>query len=281
MKSVIDLIIFRYSRKFPSWFRNFSQKVYALLLDIRMFAQYGRCGMFGGICIEVNSDCNRACPYCPRSAYERKKNCRLGLPAIQIIIGQLKEVNFTGDINFTGYNEPLTDDRILEISHLFRMNFPKNKIRIYTNGDFLSPGLLEKFNADNILLHVTLHGPPQEAKKMFRQAPGNVLVRRDIDKSILSSRGGLVRVGIQENRDFCINPYTHCYIDCEGNVILCCDDYFSANVFGNIHEKNLMEIWFDDDFFALRKRIRRGRDLPDICLRCMDLHNNPDIDEKP
>jgi radical SAM protein with 4Fe4S-binding SPASM domain len=63
--------------------------------------------------------------------------------------------------------------------------------------------------------------------------------------------------------------YESLIIDYAGNAILCCNDYHSSIIFGNIAQDTLLNIWENKKYKKLRKRLRkRIYDLP-ICQICV------------
>lgn len=57
-------------------------------------------------------------------------------------------------------------------------------------------------------------------------------------------------------------------IDCEGNVVLCCNDYNSNVVFGNISTSEISSIWNDKYYKKVRESTSRGVWLFDMCRKC-------------
>src|SRR3989338_8765338 len=82
--------------------------------------------------------CNRHCKFCPR--YDPKKykseNKYISLDLYRKIMAQLKEIEYTGMISYSGFSEPFLHKDLVEIIRLTRQACPKSRIEIYTNGDF-------------------------------------------------------------------------------------------------------------------------------------------------
>jgi hypothetical protein len=53
-----------------------------------------------------------------------------------------------------------------------------------------------------------------------------------------------------------------------GNAVLCCNDYNSSVVFGNIKDKDTHEIWHDKTYVKIRNMIGNGFWPYDICKVC-------------
>jgi len=82
----------------------------------------------------------------------------------------------------------------------------------------------------------------------------------------LRSRGGLIEIkGKKKTR--C--DLTLLVVDYKGDVLLCCDDYFGKYSFGNVNDKNIMDIWNSKNFKSMRKKLRKGIFELDICKKCV------------
>ena len=64
----------------------------------------------------------------------------------------------------------------------------------------------------------------------------------------------------------CVIPWVHALINPDGSVYACCSMY--SRCLGNVREKRLSEIWQDEPYQELRKKMRNLQ-LPE-CLRCME-----------
>ncbi|MFW6231368.1 MAG: SPASM domain-containing protein, partial [Nanoarchaeota archaeon] len=126
-----------------------------------------------------------------------------------------------------------------------------------------------------VALNITLHDDRKKKaiQNILKQAhaENKVFLREHIEESILSTRGGLISVKHPEQKHFCVVPFTEMTIDHRGNVRLCSDDFFSTMVFGTIKEKSVLDIWNQETFSQLRRDIRKGKSLPLICRKCMQL----------
>jgi MoaA/NifB/PqqE/SkfB family radical SAM enzyme len=235
------------------------------------------------IAIETNAYCNRKCPYCPNSRYDlrsdRKTKIDKGL--FRRIIDELAEMNYYRTIYFNIYNEPLTDERLPDLVEYTRYKLPGITIEIYTNGDYLDYGLYRLLREKGVnRFIISIHGESLSVKlaetlrNIQPEERGvSVIVRNTFDdymngRDVFFNRGGSIDIKrTPASSRHC--PYVLvCNIDFKGNVILCCNDYFSRHVFGNVNTQALRDIWFDRDYMLLRNRIALGyRDLP-ICRQC-------------
>ena len=61
---------------------------------------------------------------------------------------------------------------------------------------------------------------------------------------------------------------TYPVINSLGDLIICCQDFHNNYVFGNIMQKSLKDIWFDEKNIKLRKRIYNYKFDLKICRDC-------------
>ncbi len=112
--------------------------------------------------LETNSDCTRDCHYCARDS---SLDDILQEDTVHDLIDQLVDWEFKGRLSFHSFNEPLTDERILGFYQYASEYLSKTQIEVFTNGDLLTPRLLEDLldiGVDRI--YVTNHEPTPQAQ---------------------------------------------------------------------------------------------------------------------
>lgn len=96
--------------------------------------------------------------------------------------------------------------------------------------------------------------------------------------SSLENRGGNIsmaeqmNLGAMENRTECIRPSREMCILYNGDVVLCCVDWFRTVIAGNVGEKTVQDVWNSDVFRRIRTAFADGdvASLPDICVNCTE-----------
>jgi hypothetical protein len=113
----------------------------------------------GRIEMETHSYCNRRCSYCPNVVGDRLgANQFMPTDIWEKIIGGLEEIEYRGNLVLNYYNEPLADRSILDRIREARPRVPKARIMIYSNGDYLEPGLIDELaDAGLDYLHISIH----------------------------------------------------------------------------------------------------------------------------
>lgn len=247
---------------------------------IKFYFRYGYGDFFSDLNIEINTYCNRRCSYCPNSIYDRglKENEKfMDTNLYYKIVDELSEINFKGRISPQCYGEPLMDERLPELMEYTRKKLPKVKLVVISNGDALT---VDKFNqlinsgVDKFT--ITQHGKSMSPnmKKIFEYLEEHPEKKKKIkydsfsDDTPLYNRGGLIKPKVVNTDPRCANPANPLCIDSDGNVILCCHDYFSSVKFGNLADQKLLDIWFSKKYKNLRAKLRKKEFQLPICLKC-------------
>lgn len=125
--------------------------------------------------IETSSQCNRRCSYCPNSIHGRAKgNDFLDWAVFSRLLDDLAEVDFSGEIVFSGNNEILMHERNFDYLAEARQRLGGARLVVLSNGDYLDRPRLERLRESGIdRLVVTLHpgpGKPYDEAEVERRA---------------------------------------------------------------------------------------------------------------
>jgi len=68
----------------------------------------------------------------------------------------------------------------------------------------------------------------------------------------------------------CYFPFSQCFIQLDGSVRICCLDVDGKEIFGDLKNSSIKELWKNTDFVRLRKNLVNGNrdELPKICQSC-------------
>ncbi|MGI6655815.1 MAG: radical SAM/SPASM domain-containing protein [Desulfobulbus sp.] len=267
----------QYATQHNTWSQHFKWFRYR----IKSVLRYGHWDFFSDFNIEINTSCNRRCTYCPNSIFDRGAlhNERLLDEAIYYkLIDELAEIRFRGRISPQLYGEPLLDKRLPRLMRYTRGKLPKVRIVLISNGDALGVDQFENLLAAGVnRFSLTQHGPIMSATmcELFAYLADRpdrqrlVSCSRFDETTPLYNRGGLVHPPVVNTTPRCADPANPVAIDADGNVILCCHDYHSTVIFGNLGEQSLRDIWFDPRYRTLRRELRQRRYRLPICKRCI------------
>ncbi len=260
--------VFDYGKRFvPVNYRIRLLRIYTNAINL---LKYQTIDMFDLVLIETRSECNRKCWYCPNSKYSRP-NGILSVKTFKNIINQLSDIKYSLVLGLHFFNEPLLDKRLPDLVEYARKKLPNIKIKISTNGDFLTKKLYAKLiNCGVDEFFITNHTLNQF--KELEQLDKVVIYK--LQKESLMNQGGLINGNFQKQVRC---KMKHLVINYEGKTALCCKDYFAKHSFGNVNETKIMDIWNDIAYKLIRKHIREGRHDYDMCKKCMMIYEGAKV----
>ena len=248
----------------------------------RYLMKYRTTDFFHHIDIEISSACNRRCKYCPNYKYDRGliKNQKL-MPekTFKKIIDELAEINYSGMVTPSVFNEPLLDKRVIKLLKYTREKLPKSKILIVSNGDYLTPKLYQEFLDIRVSeFLITEHGTSmtKNMKDTFNYIKKNnvrniIVYRKFTEDTPLYNRAGMIEHKTIIPEAPCSYPLSPIVVDHKGNVVLCCNDYFAAHVYGNVNKERLVDIWNKPNYKQLRVEIQKQIFKLPICKKCVGI----------
>ena len=235
--------------------------------------------------LELDSICNRKCIYCPVSIRPRPHQ-KMSFELFKKIISNLNEINWKGILLPHFFNEPLIDKRLKSFLSYAKNILKDNvKIIILTNGDLLNIGLfsewVEKLKIVD-LFNVSIHDDKPKKHLLLLQ---KYVTDKSLDfnfklNNIKSentpkyNRGGLIKIKGKTVQDYLIkygcNWALKMVITASGNYLICCNDYEEKNIFGNINNFSIKELWFDA--VNERKNLYLANYERPICKACIGLN---------
>lgn len=208
--------------------------------------------------MEISSQCNRQCSYCPNALTDRiSTNHLLPWEDIEKISDELAEIDYDKTVSFQNYNEPTLDERLPDIVSLLRKKLPKARIGTTSNGDFLNRDYLEKLAScgmnylrisphiapgqkysfanvlrrlgditDRLKLKISIVAVPQMGGKVQASWEGlgmQVFSDHADYARVGNDRGGTLNIERKPLRTApCFQPLRLFYILYNGNIIPCC-----------------------------------------------------------
>ena len=237
--------------------------------------------------INITELCNRKCVFCPRVDPDVYPNRKLFIQekTIDRIINELIRLDYKGKVSFSGFGEPLLNKNFCNILKKFRDNLPNIFLETNTNGDFLtSKKLKELFNSGLNKLYWNLYDGPEQiefSKEIIKQSeidPSLILFRphwKNCDENewglILNNRAGSVdieSISILPLKQKCNLPFYKMFIDYNGDILTCCNDWMRKRVIDNVFNNNLDEIWFNESLNSLRLKLSKNDRNIEPCKNC-------------
>jgi len=237
-------------------------------------ATYGRDDIFTAIDIETNSRCNLKCTYCPVSMYDRGDHF-MSDELFRKVVDDLASFPFPyqGRVSPHFYGDPLIDDRLPTLLAYVREKLPLSSIIIHTNGIKLTR---EKFRAlvdagvTGFLITRHMKFWPKTVRDILELEPNakkHITLQR-LDNVGIFERGGDKPVHKKRKTGSCYYVSDEIAIDYRGNVV-CTNDFFIRDGFGNVNNRSLADIWWDPAFVETRRQARAGNLTLQHCRECL------------
>ena len=283
LKSIYELIdskiLYGISKMFPSIYR-FYTSFYDKFIPYINLIKYKDKYFFYSVAFEISTYCNRKCWYCPNVDNETPKEF-MPWEIFEKAIEELKSLKYSGVIVYHLYNEPLYDERLVEFIKYTKQNLPKALTILNTNGDLLT---LEKAKElvnsglDKIVATVHDKNPDRnlERLKPVKELLKSKMILQSSNDLYLENRGGEIDISKSEkklkelNKKRCNTPIKGINIRKNGDIILCCNDYYSKHVMGNIMNDTILNIYYSPFYKNIREKLLINNEviLP-ICKKCL------------
>ena len=213
--------------------------------------------------IELTSQCNRQCSFCPNSYIDRhSKNKVLDEKVFKKLIKELDEHNYSGFISFSRYNEPFMHRDILEERiRYIRQHLDNVTLVTNTNGDF-STAMID-------IDQITIMDYDNNKKEI------NTPTFRIMKLGKINNRGGALDIKKEIRTEPCFEPTFFVGIDYTGDVMPCCNlrndvELHKPYILGNVKKNTLEEILNTEKAVRFRKLAASGNPLylPEPCKFC-------------
>lgn len=236
--------------------------------------------------IEVNTTelCNRTCVFCPRHNPEvfPNRNLHMTRKGASNICRNISD--YRGKISFSGFGENLLNPNFVGIVRTFRNELPEATLECNTNGDKLTSEYAKNlFDAGLDLLYINLYDGPEQMDH-FNSVMNDISEDRykfrmhwsQADHGlILNNRSGTIDwVGI-EDTDItklkgkpCHYPFYKMFLDWNGDVLFCSNDWGREHVIGNLMQDTLHDVWFSKPMTKIRKKLIVGDRTQSPCNKC-------------
>jgi len=266
--------------------------------------------------IEIHSYCNRKCPWCPNGYVDRSFYKELDEEVYLEILRDLKRNNFDymrdkndkKRITIHRFFEPLSNAELVKKRVIQGHEIiPKAEFSLNTNGDFLSPEVLDGLYLESLyIMDYDCKGREYWLEKfkklnvLFINERDNLLIgtHKNINKVVccldwpkhaeLEDRAGFLpeevyyngeKMSWKNNRDVrrepCLEPTYFISIDYNGNVMPCCHmrsdiPRYSEFILGNVYKNKLSEIFSSEKAESLRKLLYSSNysQFPSHCRHC-------------
>ena len=254
--------------------------------------------------IEINSDCNRKCVFCPRgtdvsrwqpdTANTKKKALigkRMATEDVLSIMDQNIAFGFNAEVGFDFYNEVTLDERLLFFCEY--ANLQSSPVAIVTNGD--SMRVDEKFTKELFRLvsfiSISLYDyKDKDGRQKLMSEWDKYLVGLGIHKrqyELVGEWAGFGnRAGLIDRRDKflggadkdklvpihanCKKIHSKLNIRYDGEVPICCEDSHIRYSLGNVLKTSIEEVWYGEKMRKATELLMQGnRAAITPCSKCV------------
>ena len=238
--------------------------------------------------VEVNTTelCNRTCFFCPRHDPKvfPNRNLHMTQAGAKIIAMELGRNKYKGKISLSGFGENLLNPEFHKIVFRFRMYLPKSTIECNTNGDRLTTEYAKKLFDNGLdLLYINLYDGMHQIEHfdvLMQSFPKEKYKYRahynEEDYGLfLNNRSGTIDwLGIDDS-DIeslkgkpCFYPFYKMFVDWNGDVLFCSNDWGREHVIGNLMQQSLYDVWFSKPMKKIRARLAKGDRSHSPCNKC-------------
>ena len=234
--------------------------------------------------IETINRCNSTCAFCTANIHAEKRPFRkIDMDLYKSIIDQLADWGYKGHLTLYGNNEPLLDDRIVEMHRYAREKLPDSFIFCSTNGLILNMEKLKELQPyiDQLIINnygtsYKMHRNIQEIYDYAKVHPQEfedieIVIQMRYLKEVLTNRAGSApnkQATEKVIKETCLLPFTDMWIMPNGKVGLCCCDNFEVTDFGDLTTQSVRECWNSPKMRKVREDIAAGRQNYPFCKHC-------------
>lgn len=253
--------------------------------DLRYHQQLGASDILSTLrSVEINPIelCNRRCGFCPRSddkLYPNQK-LKIDIGLVTKIANDLQEINFTGRVGFVGFGEPLMHNKLTECISIIKQTVTNiSSIEVNTNGDFLTATKIQDLvTAGCNTLTVSMYDHDDSAKFEAFTVGLDVLLtlRHHYNKENDFNLSLVNRIDLAHTDSIHLNltrpcyiPFYKLFIDWDGGILVCNNDWGRASNLGNIKYRSIKDIWLGKQFTDYRNELLKGNRTACVpCNRC-------------
>ena len=259
---------------------------------------------FKNIRIEINSDCNRKCVFCPRrtditrwidGGQDEKKqqliSKKMKTEDVISLLDQNVDQGFDATVSFVFYNEPVLDERLIYFSEYAKSK--NSRVVLTTNGDQMlaDQQLTKEIFRVNDHVCISLYDYKDMLGRKNLMDKWHVYLsslgikknqyRLTGDYQNFGNRAGLIDRKDKFMRNAALDQKVPIKADCrkihtklniryDGEVPICCEDSHVRHSLGNVLETSISEVWYGDKMKEATRLLSLGdRAAMAPCSKCV------------
>ena len=226
--------------------------------------------------VEINPIelCNRTCHFCPRSQTSYPNmNVKISLDTVHMISDQLSNMNYKNRVSFVGFGEPFLHKQLAECIRIIKdKNTDIKWLEVNTNGDFINRNNVSKL-IDAGCSHLTVSMYDDDCSKEILDILEGLNIHVTF-KDIHTDIQLVNRIDIyNDNADLNLNqecyiPFYKMFIDWNGDVLLCNNDWKREGLLSNIFKNTISEIWLGNEITKYRSLLQDKSRSATPCNKC-------------
>jgi radical SAM protein with 4Fe4S-binding SPASM domain len=200
------------------------------------------------------------------------------------IADQLGKIGYRGKISLSGFGENLLNPEFKRIVSTFKQRLPRATVECNTNGDRLTKEVVEDLFIRHLdFLYINLYDGPEQIEHF---EPMLVNVDRDKVKYrahyseedyglFINNRSGTIDWLNIDEEDItklqgkkCHYPFYKMFVDWNGDVLFCSNDWGKEHVVGNLLQQDLRDVWLGKEMRKIRNRLAKGDRTNSPCDKC-------------
>jgi radical SAM protein with 4Fe4S-binding SPASM domain len=219
--------------------------------------------------VEINpvDVCNRTCSFCPRSdttLYPNTKE-KMSLDLILKIAKDLKSIDYTGRVSFVGFGEPLLYKSLVAAVKIIADQVACEWIEINTNADFLTRSVATELSlagCTNITVSMYDSDISQLLQEQLKDIDLELTFKHCYEEKFevsLINRNDIISQKLILNKEKeCYLPFYKMFIDWNGDVLVCCNDWGRQGVVGNLYNDTIEQVWLSEEMTQYRSFLKNG-----------------------
>lgn len=185
----------------------------------------------------------------------------LSTDLIKDSIRYLGSTQYSGDIIFSIYNEPLIDPRFFMLVEFTKNICPTCGIQCFTNGWSLNQYMVDELLKFDVKIFVSRYTDNEEKRfeSIINVFGGRITLNPEV-KTIYGS--DLTATGP------CLFPSVYAFVNHKGQFVLCCRDYEYHHIIGDLKSVSFESILKSRYRHEICDRLTAGDRFLDACRRC-------------
>jgi len=228
--------------------------------------------------IELNpvDICNRTCGFCPRGHGFKNTKAMMVDDTVIAINKSLQDIDYRGTVTFAGFGEPLLQKNLKKHVQLLSNNVQLKQIKLITNGDFLTQKTafqlidagvncikISMYDVDDSERYEAFLSQYSHVERIYKHYYDGLPEEVEVNRTDIWQKSEELNI----NRA-CYLPFYKMFINWNGAVGLCSNDWSQYKVFGYVQETPIHKIWESEKFKVYRNNLMKNKRALNPCIKC-------------